>query len=526
MTISGTTATQRMPHSLLRAIELATPHRLLLVVGLLFLLAFAVRLYNIDAAPLDFHATRQYRSLIIARGLFFDSSPSIPAWQHEVAAVSQSNQGVFEPPIMELLVSTGYRLLGGEALWLPRLLSSVFWLVGGVFLHSIIRRIADPLAALFGTAFYLFLPFAVVASRSFQPDPLMIMLMLASIWAILRHDVAPSRQRMIAAGALSALAIVVHPRSTFVLLAVFVSLSVLREGIRGLAGDRRAIRSLIAFGAVALVPPLIVYGYAISAGVFRSGEAQANILPQLWWSAFLWQGWLFNIGVTVGLTAFFGGLLGIFLHREGSPRALVLGMWAGYFALGLVYDYAIATHDYDHLQLVPIVAISTAPILALVISHLSQARPSFPSRSLMTGILCVALAVTLVEARGRLANPDWQWRVAVKEEIGAIVGHSTRTIFLSSDYGVALEYHGLLAGTPWPLAADLEWERLAGVAGLHPLQRLDELRRDEAADYFIVEDLAEFNAQPELKDILTQTYPVLASSSEYLIYDLLPRPDT
>jgi len=174
-------------------------HKRLIGVGLLFVVALGLRLYHINEPPLNFHATRQYRSLIIAREYYFASSTSVPEWEKQVAFYSRQKQGTLEPPIMEFLVSIGYRFLGGEHVWIPRLLSSLFWLIGGGFLYLVGKRIADADAALFGTTFYLFLPFAVVASRSFQPDPLMVMLMLASVFAILRYYDAPSNARLMVA---------------------------------------------------------------------------------------------------------------------------------------------------------------------------------------------------------------------------------------------------------------------------------------------------------------------------------------
>jgi uncharacterized membrane protein len=203
-----------------------------LILGFLSVAALGIRLYHSTDPPLDFHATRQYRSLIIARGFYFDHLASIPEWKKQVAHCSQKKQGILEPPIMEFVVATGYRVLGGERLWLPRLFSTIFWLTGGGFLYLIGKRVADGEAALFGTAFYLFLPFATVASRSFQPDPLMVMLMLASVWAILRYDDAPSKARLAGAAVLSSLAFVIKPGSVFVIIAAFLALAICRQGIR------------------------------------------------------------------------------------------------------------------------------------------------------------------------------------------------------------------------------------------------------------------------------------------------------
>jgi hypothetical protein len=488
-------------------------HKRLIVVGLLFIVAFGLRLYHINEPPLNFHETRQYRSLIIARGYYFANSTSIPEWEKRVALYSQQKQGILEPPIMELLVSIGYRVLGGERFWLPRFLSSLFWLIGGGFLYQVGKRIADADTALFGTAFYLFLPFAVVASRSFQPDPLMVMLMLASVLAILHYYDALSSSRLAIAAVISALAFVVKPGSVFAILGAFVALAISSQGIR------RAIisRSLLVFITITVLPATMIYIYNTLTGRFPVAEAEKTLLPQLWLSPFFWRNWINNIGLTLGFIPFIGGLLGILFFREGLPRSLMIGLWTGYVFFALVLNYNLATHDYYQLQLIPIVGLSIGPLLALVMNHLKQNR--LPLRMAAWTILFVALLLSLAIARSRLMNPDFERKVSLKQEMGELVNHSTKTIFMSADYGVPLEYHGLLSGSSWPLASDLEWERLAGIPVLDAEERFSARFSEYSPDYFIVEDLREFELQPDLKEFLSK-FPIVSQNNDYLIFKL------
>lgn len=485
------------------------------ILGFLFLAALGIRLYRSVDPPLEFHATRQYRSLIIARGFYFDHSASIPEWRKEVAHCSQKTQGILEPPVMEFVVATGYRVLGGERLWLPRLLSSIFWLVGGGLLYLIGKRVADGDAALFGTAFYLFLPFATVASRSFQPDPLMVMLMLASVWASLRYDAAPSEARLAGAAVLSSLAFVVKPGSVFVILAAFLALAICRHGVR------RALwsRAFGLFVAITLIPTLAIYGYGIVSGTFLVHEARKTVLPQLWLSGFFWRGWLMQIGATVGFVCFIGALLGTCGFRRGMPRSLMTALWVGYLAFGLALNYNLATHDYYQLQLIPIVGLALGPIVALIMNWLAELQPAWQWRLAIRGTWCLALVLSLAEARARLANPSGERTVAMQQEIGERVRHSARTIFLSGDYGVPLQYHGLLCGTSWPVGWDLEWERLAGRPVQGAQERFASSYAQERPEFFIVEALGEFERQPDLKQFLSR-FPIVAEDGDYLIFDL------
>jgi 4-amino-4-deoxy-L-arabinose transferase-like glycosyltransferase len=485
------------------------------VVAFLFMAAFGMRMLYVNDPPLNFHATRQYRSLIIARAYYFESSASIPEWVKQVAFSSQQKQGILEPPIMESLVSMGYRVLGGERFWLARFLSSLFWLIGGGFLYLIGKRITDADAALFATAFYLFLPFAVVASRSFQPDPLMVMLLLASVFAILWHDDAQSNVRLIVAAIVSALAFLVKPHSVFTILAAFMAIAIYRRGIR------RAIMSqtLLLFITIILLPTMTIYIYNVVTGRFFPHEAWKTLLPQLWISSFFWRSWVNNIGLTVGFIPFIGALLGILFFRNGLPRSLMTGLWTGYVIFGLTLNYNFATHDYYQLQLIPIVGLSIGPLMSLMMSHLEQTRPQLHWRIAVWSALLLALVLSIAVARSRLVNADADHKVRAQREIGELVNHSTKTIFLSGDYGVPLEYQGLLSGSSWPLASDLEWNRLAGIRVMGAQERFNSRFAKYSPEYFIVEDLREFEQQPDLKEFLSK-FPIVSQKNDYLIFNL------
>jgi hypothetical protein len=489
--------------------------RRLLILSVLFIAAFGIRLYHINEPPLGFHATRQYRSLIIARGYYFERVRSIPEWKKEVAYSSQQKQRILEPPILEFLVSVGYRLLGGERFWLSKFLSSLFWLIGGGFLYLIGKRIADADTAMFGTAFYLLLPFAVVASRSFQPDPLMVMLMLVSIFAIVCYYDSPSNSRLAIAATVSALAFVVKPGSVFAVLGAFMAAAISIRGIR-----RAVINwSSLAFITVLLLPTMMIYIYNTATGRFPIGEAEKTLLPQLWLSPFFWRNWITNIGLTLGFIPFIGGILGILFFREGVPRSLVMGLWTGYVCFALVLSYNLATHDYYQLQFIPIVGLCIGPLLSLIMSKVEQIRPQLHWRIAIWSVLLLALILSMAEARSRLVNTDAEHKVRTQREIGELVKHSRTTVFLSSDYGVPLQYEGLLSGSSWPLQWDLEWERLAGVRSLAAQERFKTWYAKESPDYFIVEDLGEFERQPDLKEFLSK-FPVVSHSSDYVIFKL------
>jgi hypothetical protein len=204
------------------------------------------------------------------------------------------------------------------------------------------------------------------------------------------------------------------------------------------------------------------------------------------------------------------------------PRTLMTALWVGYVAFALALNYNLATHDYYQLQLIPIVGLSLGPIVALVMNRLYELQPGWHSRLAIWGVWSLALVLSLADARARLVNPVVERKVAMLQEIGEQVRHSTKTIFLSADYGVPLEYHGLLCGTSWPLGWDLEWERLAGKPVLGAQERFDRWYAKDGPQYFIVEDVRELAQQPDLGRFLSQ-FPIVAQKSDYVIVTLTRR---
>src|SRR5215218_8987318 len=103
---------------------LQEPSSRLLVLGIVFMGAFCLRLYRIGEPLFDFSPVRQYHSALLARGFY--------EWLLTGDLKTLPPDGIIEPPILELGSSLAFLLTGGEHLWIPRLLSASFWMVGGV----------------------------------------------------------------------------------------------------------------------------------------------------------------------------------------------------------------------------------------------------------------------------------------------------------------------------------------------------------------------------------------------------------
>jgi len=478
-----------------------------LIIAFLSVVGLAVRLDRIFDPPLDFHPTRQYRSAILARGCYYSSAPSIPEWKREIAGLNQSSEGLLEPPVMEQFACLAYRLSGSEHLWVPRAFSSILWVAGGILLYRCARRIASAGAALCSIGYYLFLPFGIAASRSFQPDPLMVVLIVGSLLTLLRYDEKRSVSRLATTALVAAGAVFVKPVSLFAILGAFLALRIRERGLRKATVDPH----LWIFVGASLLPAAAYafYEMLLVKGALRD-QAFGSFRPELLLRCAYYGGWLRQIRRSVGVASVGAAVLGLLTVGKGRRQALLLGLCSGYLCFALAFTYHIHTHNYYQLQLIPIVALCLAPAFDAIVHRLDQPR--------RRGYLRVCLVVI---ALGTIAYPIYAHRrsraggertVATAQEVGDIVEHSRRIIFLAPDYGMPLKYHGEVAGWIWWDSRELRLraeQRGGPVPSVE--DRFVQIQKESSPEYFVVTDLKEFEAQPDLERFLRKRFPVKES---------------
>src|SRR5512140_120756 len=189
------------------------------ILAVALLAGFGLRMINLKDPPLDFAGTRQLFSALKARGIYYQYVTNVPEATRRLA-ISLGDVGIVEPPVLENIVGQTYRLTG-EHLWIGRIYSSFFWVIAGLALFLLIREFASTSAAMIGTLFYLFVPFGVIASRAFMPDPLMVCLIIFSLWALFRWQNTSSWKWAIAFGILSGATLFVKNLSVFIVVGGF-----------------------------------------------------------------------------------------------------------------------------------------------------------------------------------------------------------------------------------------------------------------------------------------------------------------
>lgn len=490
-----------------------------LIIGFLFLAALGVRLPYINR--IELHPAREYRSALIARGYYFETLESIPEWKRQVAIINRQEPPPLEPRILELLASIGYRLIDGEHLWVPQLLSSLFWLSGGVFLYLFAKKVVSTDEAVLSTMFYLFFPYGAYGSKSFMPDPMMVMTLLFSVLTIFQYYEKSTGVRLLIAAGVSGISMFVKPFGLFPILGVFVSLGIFTKGTRKLLVDKH----LLIFLAVSLLLPVIHYCQNPTLGPEFGRLAQKdNIVPHFVLQPLFWANWLYQIYISVGFLALILGLLGTLLFHQGLSRATLIGLWGGYFIWYVVFNcvWTVRHPDYYHLMLVPIIALSVAPLGFIIIKEIQQ---RLVHRSAGLGIFLLCVLFCMVSSLAKIRNPyplvvdvnRLAEEVRISQEIGRHVGHSTKTIFLAYEYGCPLRYHGELAGVAWPHSHEFT---MRVVARMSPEERFNILSLRHSPEYFIITDLHDLKKQEGLREFLTRRFPILVQTDDYLVFDL------
>jgi hypothetical protein len=482
-----------------------------LLAFLLVGLGLAVRLYDLSDPPLDFHPTRQLHSLIMARGMYFETAPGIPAWQRERAVQMWRAEGVIEPPLLERLAAFSYRVVGRELPNAGRVFSILAWLAGALGLYGLCREFFTPPAALVGLGFTLVLPYAVYASRAFQPDPLMVALIVFAWWAFARWQHSPSWGRALLCGLVGGAAILVKGTAVFFIAGGLAGMLLAGSGLR------RALRSpqVWAMAGLAVLP----YGAYMIWGVLLDGSLQGQFslrfFPQYWIDPVFYLRWYNLLEGAFGLPWLTLGVLGALFLPGRVARGLVWGGWMAYLGMGLALSHHVSTHDYYSMPLVPLLGLGLAALAEVIFRAIPRPRRL---TAVLVGLLVLfAAGMSAWNARTALKRADYRAEPAFWAGLADQMGMDAGVVGITSDYGARMVYYGWVNPANWLTSAEFDLRRSAGQSFDLPALFADLTRGKQ---FFLVTMPEELDLQPELKALLEERYPVFAEGAGYVIYDL------
>ncbi len=496
-----------------------------------------LRFNDLSAPLLDFHPTRQLFGAIKARGLYYETisnTPNsaifascfhsecldnetisnIPNWQKDLAVRQYSNEATIEPPIMETLTARLYAYWGVQTA-IPRAISASFWLIGAFFLFLLTKNLSGSrVAAAIGLAFYLLLPYAVSASRAFQPDPLMIMAIIIFWWAIENWGRHQGWRWAIVAGISGGIAIFVKFPAVFFIIAPALAIILTRVGFLK-AFKTPQIWVIILLG---ILPPAGYLYYGITLHGFLGQQFSSRFYPGLWIDPVFYLRWLLKVEIIASFPWIAAGLTGWLIFSNKQVKFFLGSLWAAYFVFGLTFAHHISSHDYYSLPLIPLLALCLAQ-LSVPLFQIFKSKPSqvedqagfaLSGPAQLFCLILAGLTILIFTANQYLDHRtnDYRAQAAFWAEVGQAVNHQPGVISITTDYGYPLAYYGWQNTSLWPASVDI--------------QNFDKTYQQLLSnkDYFLVTDFDEFNRQPELQKRLSENFPILVQNRTYLVFDL------
>jgi 4-amino-4-deoxy-L-arabinose transferase-like glycosyltransferase len=510
---------------------------LALLVGLLLLLGLGLRLFDLTDEPIDFHPTRQLRGAIIARGMYYEMLGTADPIIRDLAMSFWASTGQYEPSIMERSVAISDLILGREVAWLARLYNSIFWILGGLALYDLARRMAKYsikegseatsdrvafISALVALAYYLVLPFSVQASRAFQPDPGMTVWITLTAYAAYRWSETSSWKWTLTAGAFSGIAVLTKAVAFYPIAGILIFITIHTFSVRSRASQKGVF---YAFGRLIFSPQIWCMAALtiLPTGIYyvtRGGRVSEYF--STWTIALLhmlletqtYLRWINLVQELVNPGALILALAGVLLAR-GRNRALLAGMWLGYIAYGLFLPYQMTSHSYYHLQLVPFIALSLAPVAQYITQWLVARIKVW--QFLVAGLVMGLFLYSTWQALIPLYSQDYRNEPAYWQQIASHLPGDGKIIALTQDYGYRLMYYGWRKVVLWPNRGEI---KLSVMRGSQKDLEAFFKKRIEGKSYFLITAFGQYEDQPVLQQMLSDNFPILAQGSGYLIFDL------
>lgn len=489
----------------------------IIILLVLFLLAgIGIRLIDFTDLPLDFAATRQFHSLLLARSYYYQmDSPdtlSMPQELRSFAIEKAKAEPIVEPTILEHLVALTYRVIGHEYILVGRIYSILFWVLGGIPIFLLARRILSINGAFAVLAYYLFEHFGVLASRSFQPDAMMIMFLLWALYFQVRWSQEDTLKNAILAGVFTGLAILVKAPMVFFAGLPFAFI-ILQKGFKFWIKNGRVYLMAV----LAITPGLLYNVISATVGGNAGAILGGRFYPQLYTQLSWYLQWMTTIKAVAGQVPLVIGLLAFFMFKDLKTRMLYAGLWLGYLLYGFTFAYHIYSHNYYQLPLLVILALGFGIGMMFVFEKLEDNNPQWIARVAIVLIFVLSIGMSAQRIRSYLHQSDYRKDAAFFTELGNIVGHDVSVVALTQDYGYPLSYWSYIGPSLWPTTADRDLKNVVGASDPAFRQLFKELTVGK--DEFLVTLPDEFDKQADLKEYLLSTFPVKQGEGYYL-FDL------
>jgi len=407
-----------------------------------------------------------------------------------------------EPPVIETITVLLYRVVGGEYLWVPRLLSIVDFLLGVIPLYLLVRNRAGEDVALTAAGLYMFVPYSLKAGTSYQPDPLMLSMLLYFAYFLDRFLAHGQRHDGGLAATFASVAIFVKLPAILFVGGLFFSMSVCAGALRKYVRDRRFWVAVLA-----MLLPSGVYWLLKLTGTFSVPSPGYYMQEGLLLKASFYRNWYDMLKDCYADVLIAASMAGWVLSRKTPLAPVLTGFAVGQVVYGIAFPFHVSTHSYYNLGLLPFVVIACAKLVTTLAVSIGSRRPG--ARPVVLGFFLLLFFSFPVDWLESISARHMNLEVARYETIGRAVGNSRSVLYYAHDFGQPLTYYAHFAGHP--LNTEI-------VVSAEPFERA---LREARPEFLVVEDFATLQTHLKLAQYLAIKYPEIAARAR----DATPLPD-
>ncbi|MCD6356555.1 MAG: glycosyltransferase family 39 protein [Anaerolineaceae bacterium] len=479
---------------------------------LALIVGISVRLYDIDDPPLDFHPTRQLHSAIIARGMYYQLLMDAPEWKRQLSFKQWRAEGLIEPQIMERLTAFSYRVFNNEHLWFARIWSISFWVCGGIFVFLVTNKLSGPAGAAVAGIYFFVWPYTAIASRSFQPESLMVMMIAVGLWAVINWLEKQNYLWAVVAGITCGMAIYIKSVAVFFIAPTLAGVLLENFKFKNLLRSRQVWTIFL----LSIMPYIGYHIWGVYGLGLLSSQFKFRFFPALWTTPAFYLQWLHELERVIGFEIIFISIIGIALFSPKKYRGLFIGFFIGYVLYGFTFPYHISTHDYYHLPFVIFAALGLGFIFNQIVKDSEKTEKKY-SRVIFSLALIFFIILNAWDIRVVLKRENFRNEIVFWERLGKEYAAGQKVIGILPDYGYRLAYWGWMDVTPWLGSDDIKLRELAGQKEA-PITNY--YGKVSGYDLFMVTQMNEFDRQTALKDFLWANYEIIRNDGEIIIFDL------
>lgn len=303
----------------------------------------ALRLYKIDQPILEYFPERQTQTAEISRNIY------VNGWQDFWVTKIRYEKGfptplVLELPVYNLIVAGFWKIFGAMVIW-GRLVSLAAYVTAVIFFALIILKYSNKKILFPSLIIFVFSPLHVLVSRSFQPDELALMFLLAAVY---------------------------YSSFFFLMMSGFIKLPFYLFGLIFTFQKQKKVGLRILKYLIFFIPISV---WSTRASMIMKGEGYAgNYAISNWFDPLFLLDYRFytsvfnilhiNVLTTLGLLFFAVGLF--YGWREKS-----MDLWKKWLFVSLLYiaffNRHVSTHEYYSLPLLPpLAAFSGAGVVSIL----------------------------------------------------------------------------------------------------------------------------------------------------------------